>query len=175
MQGTPRIWVLVLIVVVVAGATLGVTALLVDIYGRKQEARTPFVRLAELDEISTDPEPWGENWPLHFESYKKTARDSRYYGGSSAMPESKLEKQPWLRRLYSGYAFSIDYREARGHAYMLSDQLATKRVTERSQPGACLHCPRIGASGWRRRGSPPTRTRSRATSRGRPSCAASRR
>ena len=31
-------------------------------------------------------------------------------------------------------------REARGHAYMLIDQEATRRVTERSQPGACLHC-----------------------------------
>ena len=29
------------------------------------------------------------------------------------MPESKLETNPWLRRLYAGYAFSLDYREAR--------------------------------------------------------------
>jgi nitrite reductase (cytochrome c-552) len=42
--------------------------------------------------------------------------------------------------MWSGYAFSIDYREARGHAYMLMDQEQTRRVTERSQPGACLHC-----------------------------------
>src|SRR5690606_30992787 len=39
-----------------------------------------------------------------------------------------------------GYAFSLDYREARGHAYMLSDQEQTRRVTERTQSGACLHC-----------------------------------
>ena len=43
------------------------------------------------------------------------------------MPESKLEQQPWLRRLYAGYAFSIDYRELRGHAYMLFDQEVTER------------------------------------------------
>src|SRR5690606_18769400 len=58
----------------------------------------------------------------------------------SAMPAQKLDESPWLRRLYAGYAFSLDYREARGHAYMLSDQLATRRLTERPQPGACLHC-----------------------------------
>jgi nitrite reductase (cytochrome c-552) len=42
--------------------------------------------------------------------------------------------------LYAGYAFSIDYREARGHAYMLFDQEVTERVTKRPQSGACLHC-----------------------------------
>ena len=56
------------------------------------------------------------------------------------MPASKLEEHPWLRRLYAGYAFSIDYREARGHAYMLYDQEVTERVTKRTQSGACLHC-----------------------------------
>lgn len=128
------------LLVVTALITFGVTALLVDIFGRKQEARTPFVRVVEVDEVTTDPEPWGANWPRQYDGYLRTADTARYYGGSSAMPESKLDSDPWLRRLYAGYAFSIDYREARGHAYMLSDQLVTRRVTERTQSGACLHC-----------------------------------
>jgi nitrite reductase (cytochrome c-552) len=132
---------LVATLIVTAIATFGVTALLVSIFGRKQEARVPFVRVVEVDEGTTDPAPWGANWPRQYDGYLRTvdATHTRY-GGSSAMPESKLEEQPWLRRMYSGYAFSIDYRERRGHAYMLSDQLQTRRVTERSQPGACLHC-----------------------------------
>jgi len=121
-------------------STIAVTALLVNIFSRKQEARTPFVRLVEVNETTTDPEPWGANWPRQYDGYKRTADTALLYGGSSAMPAQKLEAQPWLVRMYSGYAFSIDYREARGHAYMLSDQLVTKRVTEREQPGACLHC-----------------------------------
>jgi nitrite reductase (cytochrome c-552) len=136
----PRLRLLVLLLVVAAVLTFGVTALLIDIYGRQQEARQPFVRLVEVDEVTTDPEPWGVNWPFQYDSYKRTAEFAEYYGGSSAMPAQKLEEFPWLKRLYAGYAFSIDYREARGHAYMLSDQLQTKRITERSQPGACLHC-----------------------------------
>jgi len=108
-------------------------------FGRKQEARQPFVRLAEATEISTDPEPWGRSWPHQFDGWKATAGD-KFYGGASAMPQSKLEKQPWLRRLYAGYAFSIDYRESRGHAYMLYDQGVTERVTKKPQAGACLHC-----------------------------------
>jgi nitrite reductase (cytochrome c-552) len=51
-----------------------------------------------------------------------------------------LDSSPWLKRLYAGYAFSIDYRERRGHAYMLYDQEHTERVTQKPQPGACLHC-----------------------------------
>ena len=121
--------------------TLGVTALLVSIFERKQEARTPFVRLVEVDETTTDPAPWGVNWPRQHDGYQRTVDTTETeYGGSSAMPAQKLEAQPWLRRLYAGYAFSLDYREARGHAYMLHDQEVTRRVTERPQPGACLHC-----------------------------------
>ena len=134
------LWLAVLMVVV-AGMTFGVTALLVNIFEHQQEARTPFVRVAEVTEISTDPEPWGRNWPYQFDTYKRTVDTTETrYGGSSAMPESKLETYPWLRRLYAGYAFSIDYRERRGHAYMLYDQTVTERVTKRQQAGACLHC-----------------------------------
>jgi nitrite reductase (cytochrome c-552) len=129
------------LLVVVALVTFGVTALLVTIFEHQQEARVPFVRVAEVNEISTDPEPWGRNWPYQFDTYKRTVDVTQTrYGGSNAMPESKLEESPWLRRLYAGYAFSIDYRERRGHAYMLYDQTITERVTQRQQAGACLHC-----------------------------------
>lgn len=131
-----------LLVGVFMGAVVGtllVTWVLVEMFGRKQEERERFVRVAEVTEISTDPEPWGRNWPQQFDGWKSTAGD-KFYGGSNAMPKSKLEQQPWLRRLYAGYAFSIDYREARGHAYMLYDQGVTERVTKKPQAGACIHC-----------------------------------
>ncbi len=132
---------LVTLMIVVAVATLGVTYLLVTIFEHRQAARTPFVRLVEVDETTTNPVPWGINWPSQFDTYRRTvdATHTRY-GGSEAMPESKLDQYPWLRRLYAGYAFSLDYREARGHAYMLYDQEVTERVTKRPQSGSCLHC-----------------------------------
>src|SRR5215211_1278951 len=126
---------------VVSIATVVITALLVTIFEHRQESRVPFVRLVEVNELSTDPVSWGTNWPSEFDSYRRTVDDSEtQFGGSSAMPASKLEEHPWLRRLFAGYAFSIDYREARGHAYMLFDQEVTERVTKRPQTGACLHC-----------------------------------
>jgi nitrite reductase (cytochrome c-552) len=42
--------------------------------------------------------------------------------------------------LFAGYAFAIDYREERGHAFMLTDQEETERVRKVKQPGACIHC-----------------------------------
>ena len=122
-----------------AAASMLAAWILVTIFERKQEARQPYVRVVDVTETSTDPQPWGLNWPRQYEGYLATAGDD-YRGGSSALPESKLDRQPWLRRLYAGYAFSLDYREARGHAYMLSDQSVTERVTQRPQAGACLHC-----------------------------------
>ncbi len=130
-----------LIMVFVALVTFGVTALLVTIFEHQQEARRPFVELVDVSEISTDPVPWGTNFPFQFDSYKRSVdEEETEFGGSSAMPASKLEESPWLKRLYAGYAFSLDYREARGHAYMLYDQEVTERVTKRTQSGACLHC-----------------------------------
>ncbi|MCC5875688.1 MAG: ammonia-forming cytochrome c nitrite reductase subunit c552 [Candidatus Sumerlaeia bacterium] len=122
-----------------AVASVIVTTVLVTMFEHKQDARTPYLRIVELNEVSVDPALWGKNWPHHFEQYKQTAGDE-FYGGSEAMPASKLDQSPWLKRLYAGYAFSIDYREARGHAYMLYDQLVTERVNQRQQAGACLHC-----------------------------------
>lgn len=132
---------LAFLLVVVAVVTFAVTFVLISIFEHRQEARTPFVRVVEVDEVTTDPVPWGMNWPREFDTYRRTVDVTQTrYGGSSAIPESKLEATPWLRRLYAGYAFSLDYRERRGHAYMLYDQEVTERVTKRPQSGACLHC-----------------------------------
>ncbi len=124
---------------VAALATAAVTYTLVTMFEHKQDSRSPYLQIVSLNETNTDPAPWGRNWPHHYEQYKSTAGD-KFYGGSSALPQSKLEESPWLKRLYAGYAFSIDYREARGHAYMLYDQVVTERVNQRPQAGACLHC-----------------------------------
>jgi hypothetical protein len=117
-----------------------VAALLTNIFQRKR-ARNPYVRLVDVSEETTDAAPWGMNWSREYDAYKRTVDVTHTrFGGSEALPEEKIERDPWLKRMFAGYAFAIDYRDRRGHAYMLSDQEMTKRVTERSQPGSCLHC-----------------------------------
>ena len=119
-----------------------VAALLTSIFERKQEARNPYVRLVEVNEETTDPAPWGMNWPREYDDYQRTveATQTRFGGSGGAARRRRPSAIPWLTRMFAGYAFAIDYRDRRGHAYMLQDQEQTKRVTERPQPGACLHC-----------------------------------
>ena len=134
---------LILIIGLVALATVGVAALLMNILERKTEAKSRHERLVEVTEDDTDPARWGTNWPRQYDSYKKTSLATRTrfggHGGSEALPEEKIERDPWLKRMFQGYAFSIDYRDRRGHAYMLEDQKNTDRQTK-PQSGSCLHC-----------------------------------
>ncbi len=132
--------------VVVLGSvivTVLVTALLMNIGERKEEGRTRFVRVVEVDEDTTDPAVWGKNWPRQYDSYLRTAQHTSTtyggHGGSEALPQQKIDKYPWLKRMFLGYAFSIDYRDRRGHAYMLEDQEQTERQRV-GQSGSCLHC-----------------------------------
>jgi len=134
---------LIVILLVVALATSGVTALLLNIVERKAEGRHTFVRLVEVNDDTTDPSRWAPNFPKQYDSYLLTAQrtHTRFggHGGSEALPAEKIERDPWLKRMFLGYAFSIDYRDRRGHAYMLVDQEQTKRLTK-PQTGSCLHC-----------------------------------
>jgi nitrite reductase (cytochrome c-552) len=149
-----RVRVLVLVAVVAAVAAVGLTALIVNIFQRQQEARDPFHRVVELNDEITDPEVWGQNFPIQYDGYKRTVDQVRTrYGGSEAVPrtptaadprsvvaQSRLEDDPRLRTMWAGYAFSKDFREERGHAYMLDDQTFTERQTVTQQPGTCMHC-----------------------------------
>ncbi|MFA9478383.1 ammonia-forming cytochrome c nitrite reductase subunit c552 [Phycisphaerales bacterium AB-hyl4] len=136
-----RTLLLVGLIAIFAVGTFLAAALTTNIFHRKMEERNPYVIFIEVDEDTTDPAAWAINFPRQYESYMRTTDSERTrYGGSDAIPKQKLDSDPWLRMMWSGYAFAIDYREARGHAYMLSDQDHTRRVLERPQPGACLHC-----------------------------------
>ena len=141
-KGRPKLT-FVLILTSVAIVSALVTGLLVNIVERKSEGRNPYVRLVEVTEDTTDPALWGANWPRQYDSYKRTALATRTrfggHGGSEALPEQKIERDPWLKRMFLGYAFSIDYRDRRGHAYMLDDQQNTERQSK-PQSGSCLHC-----------------------------------
>ncbi|GAB3139184.1 ammonia-forming cytochrome c nitrite reductase subunit c552 [Micromonospora sonneratiae] len=155
-KATPRRRKLVLLsaVVLSAFATVGLTAFLVNIFERKQEAHTPYYPVVELDDNTTDPAVWGRNFPLQYDSYKRTSEQQKTrYGGSEAVRRSptqvdprtvvsqdKLKEDPRLVKMWAGYPFATDFREERGHAYMLEDQKYTKRVLDFKQPGTCLNC-----------------------------------
>jgi len=132
------------VIALAAGAaTVLILLLYANISKRKEEASQIALRLVDLDEKTVDPAQWGKNFPREYESYQRTVENygTKYGGaGSEGAPLSKLKADPHLPVIFDGYAFALDYNQRRGHAYMLFDQRATKRVTERPQPGSCLHC-----------------------------------
>lgn len=129
----------VLTIAATAAATWVVATLLLNISQRKQEGAYQYLKLVEITEATIDPELWGKNFPRAYEGYLRTSDTIRTrYGGSEAF--SKLDEDPAWKRLFSGYAFGVDYREERGHAYSLEDQKTTLRTKEFKQPGACLQC-----------------------------------
>jgi len=135
-------------------ATIGGVALLINIFERRQEGRNPFYRVVELTDETEDPAVWGKNFPLQYDDYKRTVDQARTrYGGSEALPrtptnfdprsvvsQSKIEEDPRLKIMWAGYAFARDFREERGHAFMLEDQTYTERQLATKQPGTCMHC-----------------------------------
>lgn len=145
---------LAVVAILSAIVTFAIAFLIVTMFHRKEEARNPYVRLVPVDENTTDPVQWGKNWPRQFDWFQRTVDEThtRYGGSEGSIPESRLEKDPWLIRMFAGYAFALDFRERRGHAYMLYDQEQTRRITERPQPGACLHCHASVVPTWRRLG-----------------------
>ena len=143
-----------IIVGVAVLATIVGVALLMNIFERKQEARNPFYRVVELTDDTEDPAAWGKNFPLQYDDYKRTVDQVRTrFGGSEALPrtptqadprsvasQSRIEEDPRLQVMWAGYAFAKDFREERGHAYMLDDQMFTERQQVAQQPGTCIQC-----------------------------------
>ncbi len=146
------------VVLLTAAATTvvvgGLTALLMNVMEHKQEARDPFFRVVTLTDDTEDPATWGKNFPLQYDGYLKTTDQVRTkYGGSEALPrtptdadprsivaQSRLEEDPRLKTIWAGYAFATDFREERGHAFMLDDQTFTERQRVTKQPGTCMQC-----------------------------------
>ena len=145
-----------LIIVLIATATIGVMLLQENIARRKEEAKQVVFKLVNITEQTIDPAEWGKNFPRQYDGYQRTAdRTGTKYGGggSETLSPSKLEEDPRLKTIFAGYAFSVDYRQRRGHAYMLTDQRETKRVQlPFNQPGSCLQCHSANTVAYRKVG-----------------------
>jgi len=144
-----------LLAIIFALGTVLVMMLFANISKRKWEGQSTVLRIADITETTIDPAEWGKNFPRQFDGFQRTASnekarfrwsegrppdDAIHQNVPGAKAESKLVADPNLVTMFNGYAFAIDYRERRGHAYMLFDQRETERVKQRPQPGACLNC-----------------------------------
>ena len=147
-----RTFLLGAVLVLAATATFAIAALLVTIFQHQQESALTWSKVVELDETTMDPSIWGQNFPSQYQAFLRTAEFTQGAHGGVMVPHSvagdprtevtssKLEEDPRLVRMWDGYPFSVDYRHARGHAFMTVDQQFTLRNTEFNQPGTCLNC-----------------------------------
>ncbi|MDR1808577.1 MAG: ammonia-forming cytochrome c nitrite reductase subunit c552 [Propionibacteriaceae bacterium] len=158
-----RAWVYVVVAVVAAAVTFGVTALLTNMFEKKTEASNGTPPVVTLTSTTYDAATWGQNYPLEYAGFKATADFTPSNHNTALVPvagpraavveklgsdpetrtettASKIEQDPRLVTLWKGYAFALDYRHLRGHEWMLTDQRLTLRVLLKDQPGACLNC-----------------------------------
>lgn len=150
--GPRKRWVPIVVLIVVAIAAAALTWLLTTIFTHRQESTQPFTQVVEITDTTYDPAVWGQNFPLQYEGFRatvefdeaemvpndppNTADDQR----GAFLTQSKLAIEPRLVSIWKGYAFSVEYREPRGHEWMLIDQQWTHRQTNFNQVGACLNC-----------------------------------
>ncbi len=145
-----------LVIVITAALTIGIILIRENIATRKEEAKQVVFRLVNLSEQTVDPAEWGKNFPRQYDAYRRTAeRTGTTFGGggSDTLSKDKLAQDPRLKIVFAGYAFSVDYRLRRGHAYMLADQRETRRVQlPFRQTGACIQCHASNTVAYRKAG-----------------------
>ncbi len=145
---TPRKAALVIIIFVAGAiAAIGISTLLLNIKQHKYEAAQYPLRVLNISDTELDPRVWGHDFPREYNTFKMTAQSSfeTPYGGS--VPYSKLQRVPAMKRIWAGYAFAVEHNEERGHYYALTDQMKSKRVVVKKQPGACANCHAAEAPG----------------------------
>ncbi|MDD8028152.1 MAG: ammonia-forming cytochrome c nitrite reductase subunit c552 [Acidobacteriota bacterium] len=123
-----------------AAVIAGVLALLFNVRTRREEAYRYPLKIVEIQDGEIDPAVWGKNFPLEYDTFVRTRENygRTFHGGSERF--SRIDEIPAAKRLWAGYAFSVEYNEERGHFFALTDQKMTRRVREFDQPGACANC-----------------------------------
>jgi len=84
----------------------------------------PIVQTAKVAEegtgvVVTKSADWAEQFPNEYATYMKNDENDEIH--------SYLELHPYLKTLYEGYGFAIQYGSARGHTYVVEDVQSTGR------------------------------------------------
>jgi nitrite reductase (cytochrome c-552) len=122
------------------GIALGLTALIIIVVMGCGSNLQPVSFRADLPPGTLSAEEFGKFYPKQYDTYLKTAEMSNEgskYGGS--LEYSKLAQWPFLKEIFAGYGFSLEYNEDRGHVYTLEDVKKIKRINEDSV-ASCWTC-----------------------------------
>jgi len=104
------------------------------------------MKASEIPDGAIDPAEWGKVYPAQYKLWKMTgeptpAGKSKYKRGYDVGEErrDKLDEYPFLALLYNGWGFGSEYREPRGHYFMVQDQLEVDPGRVKAG-GSCLTC-----------------------------------
>jgi nitrite reductase (cytochrome c-552) len=106
-------------------ATAGIVFLLgmlaSSIIERRAEAQFAYSPEIKFSQFEPRNSVWGELFPREYGTYMQTADTSfrSKYNGSATI--DMLEESPRMVVLWAGYAFSKEYKQARGHAHAVDD------------------------------------------------------
>lgn len=142
--------ILVGIIVILAAVLSGV---LIYLKNQPPQSRA-FQAVTAVQPLEPDSRIWGLNYPNEYSSLLLTAanKTATKYGGSAQ--QSYLTLDPRLLILFSGYSFSLEYNQPRGHENTLIDIRATKRVNATTH-ATCYSCKSSDNPGlWTQMGMP---------------------
>ncbi|NLL17516.1 MAG: ammonia-forming cytochrome c nitrite reductase subunit c552 [Clostridia bacterium] len=122
---------------------IGLVALLIVgliAVGCGSNVQQPVAFRADIAPGTLSVDEYAKYYPKQYDTYMKNAEMSNEgskYGGSEEY--DKLTQWPFLKEIFAGYGFAIEYNEDRGHVYTLEDVKKIKRINEKSI-SACWTC-----------------------------------
>lgn len=116
------------------------------IWGGCTQNKVEPMKASAIADGAIDPAEWGKVYPTEYKLYMQTgeptpAGKSKYKKGYDVGEDrrDKLDEYPFLALLYNGWGFGSEYREPRGHYFMVQDQLEVDPGRVKAG-GSCLTC-----------------------------------
>lgn len=87
--------------------------------------------VGEIALNETNSEAWAKFYPAHWDSYQANALNTEN--------PSHLDGKPYLKEMYAGFGFAVEYNEPRGHVYTVEDILAIDPARKKAG-SSCITC-----------------------------------
>jgi nitrite reductase (cytochrome c-552) len=87
--------------------------------------------LGEIAAGEVDPAVWGKYYPRHYDSYQENFQDKEH--------PSHFETRPYMKTMYAGGGFGVEFNEPRWHVYTLED-IRNIDPARRKAGAACNTC-----------------------------------
>ena len=126
-MSTARLKQIAMIVVPVLMIVLGVGIILFN----RNNAALEEGPVGEIALNETNSEAWAKFYPAHWDSYQANALNTEN--------PSHLDGKPYLKEMYAGFGFAVEYNEPRGHVYTVEDILAIDPARKKAG-SSCITC-----------------------------------